>query len=84
MAFTWVDLTMVTINVVSSLISLNRGCVSDALSLLAWIVAGAVAWLFGGALEQNLGEYSQTPSDRIIADCALLLIATLMLGALYN
>ncbi|MFO6376100.1 CvpA family protein, partial [Pseudomonas aeruginosa] len=52
MAFTWVDWTMVAIIVVSSLISLSRGFVKEALSLLTWIVAGAVAWMFGGALAQ--------------------------------
>ncbi|PXB85321.1 colicin V production CvpA, partial [Pseudomonas aeruginosa] len=59
MAFTWVDWTMVAIIVVSSLISLSRGFVKEALSLLTWIVAGAVAWMFGGALAQHLGEYIQ-------------------------
>lgn len=34
---------MVAIIVVSSLISLSRGFVKEALSLLTWIVAGAVA-----------------------------------------
>ncbi|MFN2964459.1 CvpA family protein, partial [Escherichia coli] len=43
---------MVAIIVVSSLISLSRGFVKEALSLLTWIVAGAVAWMFGGALAQ--------------------------------
>lgn len=75
---------MVAIIVVSSLISLSRGFVKEALSLLTWIVAGAVAWMFGGALAQHLGEYIQTPSARIIAACALLFIATLLLGALVN
>ncbi|HEH8417665.1 CvpA family protein [Pseudomonas aeruginosa] len=84
MAFTWVDWTMVAIIVVSSLISLSRGFVKEALSLLTWIVAGAVAWMFGGALAQHLGEYIQTPSARIIAACALLFVATLLLGALVN
>ncbi|HBN8231247.1 TPA: CvpA family protein [Pseudomonas aeruginosa] len=84
MAFTWVDWTMVAIIVVSSLISLSRGFVKEALSLLTWIVAGAVAWMFGGALAQHLGEYIQTPSARIIAACALLFITTLLLGALVN
>ena len=46
---------MVAIIVVSSLISLSRGFVKEALSLLTWIVAGAVAWMFGGALAQHLG-----------------------------
>ncbi|MFZ5956198.1 CvpA family protein [Pseudomonas sp. QL9] len=84
MAFTWVDWTMIGIIVVSSLISLSRGFVKEALSLLTWIVAGAVAWMFGGALAEHLAPYIQLPSGRVIAACALLFLATLMLGALVN
>ncbi|TWI53093.1 membrane protein required for colicin V production [Pseudomonas duriflava] len=69
---------------VSSLISLKRGFVKEALSLLTWIVAGAIAWLFGGALSQHLTGIIQIPSARIIAACALLFVATLMVGALVN
>ena len=53
MAFTWVDWAIIAIIAVSSLISLSRGFVKEALSLLTWIVAGVVAWMFGGALSQQ-------------------------------
>ncbi len=75
---------MVGIVVISSLISLSRGFVKEALSLLTWIVAGAVAWMFGGALAEHLAPYIQLPSGRIIAACALLFVVTLLLGALVN
>ncbi|NTX92689.1 MULTISPECIES: CvpA family protein [unclassified Pseudomonas] len=84
MAFTWVDWTMIGIVVISSLISLSRGFVKEALSLLTWIVAGAVAWMFGGALAERLAPYIQLPSGRVIAACALLFVVTLLLGALVN
>lgn len=84
MAFTWVDWTIIAVIAVSSLISLKRGFVKEALSLLTWIVAGAVAWMFGGALSQHLGAYIETPSARVIAACIILFVATLMVGALVN
>lgn len=84
MAFTWVDWAFIAIIVVSSLISLSRGFVKEALSLLTWIIAGVVAWMFGGALSQHLGEWIETPSARVIAACAILFIATLLVGALIN
>lgn len=84
MAFTWVDWAIIAIIAVSSLISLSRGFVKEALSLLTWIVAGVVAWMFGGALSQHLDAYIQTPSMRVIAACAILFIATLLVGALVN
>lgn len=84
MAFTWVDWAIIAIIVVSSLISLSRGFVKEALSLVTWIIAGVVAWMFGGALSQHLGAYIETPSARVIAACVLLFVLTLLVGALIN
>lgn len=75
---------MIGIIVISSLISLSRGFVKEALSLVTWIVAGAVAWMFGGALSEHLAPYIQLPSGRVIAACAILFVVTLLLGALVN
>ncbi|WKL69201.1 CvpA family protein [Pseudomonas qingdaonensis] len=84
MAFTWVDWAILAIIAVSSLISLKRGFVKEALSLLTWIIAGAVAWMFGGGISQYLEGYIQTPSARVIAGCAILFVATLLVGAMIN
>ncbi|CAI8767441.1 CvpA family protein [Pseudomonas soli] len=84
MAFTWVDWAIIAIIAISSLISLKRGFVKEALSLLIWIVAGAVAWMFGGSLAQYLESYIQMPSARVIAGCAILFVATLLVGAMLN
>ena len=84
MAFTWVDWAIIAIIAISSLISLSRGFVKEALSLLTWIIAGVVAWMFGGALSQHLTDFIETPSARVIAACAFLFVVTLMVGALVN
>ena len=83
-AFTWVDWAIIAVIAVSSLISLKRGFVKEALSLLTWIIAGVIAWMFGGALSHHLAEYISTPSAQVIAACALLFVATLLVGALVN
>jgi membrane protein required for colicin V production len=83
-AFTWVDWAIIAIIVISSLISLSRGFVKEALSLLNWIVAGVVAWMFGGALAGHLTDYIETPSARVIAACAILFVVTLLVGALIS
>ena len=84
MAFTWVDWAIIAVIAVSSLISLKRGFVKEALSLLTWIIAGVIAWMFGGALSQHLSEFIETPSARVIAACAILFVTTLLVGALVN
>jgi membrane protein required for colicin V production len=52
--------------------------------LLTWIVAGLVAWLFGGALAGHLSPFIETPSIRVIVACSILFIMTLLLGGLIN
>ncbi|MBX9914265.1 MAG: CvpA family protein [Pseudomonadaceae bacterium] len=84
MLLTWVDWAIIAIIVISCLISLKRGFVKEALSLVTWIIAGMVAWMFGGALAQHLTEFIEVPSVRIIAGCAILFVATLLVGALVN
>ncbi|ONM43318.1 colicin V production CvpA [Halopseudomonas pachastrellae] len=83
-SLTWVDWAIVAIIVVSALISLTRGFVKEALSLLTWVIAGLVAWLFGGALAELLAPYIETPSLRVIAACSILFVMTLLLGGLIN
>jgi membrane protein required for colicin V production len=82
--FTPVDWAIIAIIAISALISLKRGFVKEALSLLTWIIAGVVAWMFGGSLSQYLVSYIETPSARVIAGCTILFVATLLLGAMVN
>ena len=84
MAFTWVDWLILAIIGVSALISIRRGFVKEALSLVVWVVAGVVAWLFGGAVAQHLTPFIDIPSARVIAACALLFVATLLVGGLVS
>lgn len=84
MTLGWIDWAIIAIIAVSALISLARGFVKEALSLLTWVVAGLVAWLFGGALAGHLSSYIETPSIRVIVACSILFILTLLLGGLIN
>ncbi|AHL76029.1 CvpA family protein [Pseudomonas sp. KSR10] len=84
MTLTWVDWAFIAVVVISSLISLKRGFVKEALSLLTWIIAGVVAWMFGGALSHHLAEFISTPSFQVIAACVILFVVTLLVGALIN
>lgn len=84
MTLGWIDWAIIAIITVSALISLTRGFVKEALSLLTWVVAGLVAWLFGGALAGHLSPFIETPSIRVIVACSILFIMTLLLGGLIN
>jgi membrane protein required for colicin V production len=82
--FTPVDWAILAIVAISALISLKRGFVKEALSLVTWIIAGVVAWMFGAGLSGYFVNYIETPSFRVIAACTILFIATLLVGAMIN
>lgn len=84
MTFNWVDVLILGIVLISSLISLSRGFIKEALSLVIWVFAGVVTWMFGGSLAHYLEPYIDMPSVRTIAACALLFVVTLMVGGLVN
>ncbi len=84
MSLTWVDWTIVAIIVISALISLSRGFFKEVLSLMTWIAAAIISWLFAGSLALMFEEYIATPSLRVMAAAALLFVATLLTGGLIN
>lgn len=80
----WIDFSIIGIIGISVLISLMRGFVREAISLLTWIIAFVVAFKFCGALANLFASFIQTPFLRLILSFALLFIIVLVLGALIN
>jgi len=80
----WADWVILAILVVSSLISLKRGFVKEALSMANWVLAFIVAMTFGEQLSSLLVNQITTPSVRDMVAFALLFAATLIVGAMVN
>jgi uncharacterized membrane protein required for colicin V production len=80
----WADWTIVVILVLSSLISIKRGFVKEALSLATWILAVIIALFFSERLAVLLTDSITTPSVREVVAFAILFIATLLVGAMVN
>ena len=80
----WADWAIVVVLSLSSVISLARGFIKEALSLVIWIVALVVANVFSSRLEVFLTDLIATPSLRSIAAFALVFIGVLLIGALLN
>ena len=79
----WIDYAILAVIGISALISLIRGFVKEAVSLVVWISAFFVASSF----YVNLSIYLTNISDPLIrnaASIAILFITTLILGALVN
>lgn len=80
----WADWIIVAVIGISGLISLKRGFVKEALSLVVWIAAFVVAIAFHDRLATLLTEQVSAPSLRAMLAFAILFIATLIIGALVN
>ena len=79
----WIDYAILTIIGISTLISLIRGFVKEAVSLIVWICAFFVASNF----YQDLAAYLTNIGDPMLrnaAAIAILFVITLILGALVN
>lgn len=80
----WADWIIVGILVISSLISLKRGFIKEALSLAVWIAAFLVAMVFSDPLATLLVDIIATPSIRYLTAFIILFISTLVVGGLIN
>lgn len=80
----WADWTIVAVIAVSCLISIWRGFVREALSLLAWVAATFVAIAFHPRLAVVLSTWIEAPSIRTVLAFLILFLATLLVGALLN
>lgn len=79
----WVDYAILAIIGVSTLVSLIRGFVKEAISLVIWIGAFFIASTFYG----DLAAYLTNISDQFIRNAAaitVLFVSTLIIGALVN
>lgn len=79
----WVDYAILALIGVSTLISLVRGFVKEAVSLVVWISAFFIASQFYANLASLLTQIAD-PFLRNAAAIAILFITTLILGALVN
>lgn len=78
----WADWAILAIIGISSLISVARGFVKEAISLAVWFVAFFIALAFQDPLATLLQHQIESVSLRYIIAFAILFIATLMVGAM--
>lgn len=81
----WADFAIIGIVTLSTLISVIRGFIKEALSLLAWVAAFAVSMLFYEQVANTLlTDVITTPSLRYLAAWAGLFVAVLLATSIIN
>ena len=78
----WADYLIILLIALSVLIGLWRGLLREVISLVTWIAAFAIAFLFAEDGAAHLTPYLDTPSLRVAAAFGGLFLATLLLGGL--
>ncbi|PYE35274.1 membrane protein required for colicin V production [Idiomarina fontislapidosi] len=79
----WIDYAIIIIITISTLVSLVRGFVKEAVSLVIWIAAFVISSQFYKDLAVYFTEI-QDPLVRNAAAIAALFVATLIIGAILN
>ncbi|MFT5392536.1 MAG: membrane protein required for colicin V production [Gammaproteobacteria bacterium] len=80
----WADVAILAVLGLSALVSLFRGFVREAISLLGWIAAFWVALTFMEPVARVLDVYIEAPSLRAAAAFLGLFLGILMLTAVVN
>lgn len=81
---TWADWAIIAVLGLSALISVVRGFVKEAVSLLIWLAAGVVASIFHDQLASLMDGLIDTPSLRMLAAWIILFVAVLIVGGILN
>lgn len=82
--FNWIDYTIIAIIALSVLISVMRGFVREIISLVIWIAAIIVSFIFYRYIAGLLVNVIHSDSVRLVISFVGLFLVTLMLGMLIN
>lgn len=78
----WVDIAVIGVIVVSALVGVARGLVREVLSLVVWIAALGLGWLYHKQVAEMLVAQIAEPSVRLAAGFIGIVILVLILGAI--
>lgn len=84
MTWDWVDLAIIGVIALSVITGLIRGFVKELVALCVWVFAIWVAFHYSQNIDPWLQQYIQDKTIRTIAAFILVLIATLIVGAIVN
>ena len=80
----WADYAILAILLLSIVVSFSRGFLREALSVIVWVAAFAVATAYADQVAVRLTDYVAVPSVRLAAGFLLLLLAMLIVGGLVS
>lgn len=80
----WIDFAIIGIILISAFISLIRGFVREALSLVAWVVSFWIALTFAGGFAELFLQSIDDKTFRVVVGFGILFVTSLILFAVVN
>ena len=84
MAIAWIDVVILALIVLSAILSLFRGFVTEAVALATWLIALWVAMTFYEELGVWLSQWITLASAQKITAFAILFVCVLIIGTVIN
>lgn len=78
----WVDVALIAVILLSALIGVARGLVREVLSLVVWVAALGLGWLYHRDVAELLTAQIAEPSVRLAAAFIGIVVVVLILGAI--
>lgn len=82
--FNWIDYSIIALIAVSIIISLIRGFVREALSLVTWIAAVLISFNFANNLSVLFAGHIKSDKVSYLIAFAILFFSTLIIGVVVN
>lgn len=80
----WVDIVILVIIGLSVITGLIRGFLKELIALCVWFIAIWLAYHYYSFLDPLLQPYIQDKTARTVAGFVIILVATLLVGGLFN
>lgn len=80
----WLDYCLLALAFVSVVVGALRGFTKEVLSLVIWVMAFGLAWLFGDFASDQLKNLVSIPALRTVAGHALCFFGGLLVGAIIS
>ena len=78
----WVDYCIIVIVAVSTFVGVIRGFTRETLALMTWLLAFALAYIFGDFLASRIEGLISVPSIRVATAYGALFLGGLVIGAI--
>ena len=84
MSWNWIDCVIIAVIALSMITGLFRGFIKELIALGVWVLAIWLAFTYTSVVDPWLQPYIQDKTARMVVSFVAILLATIILGGLFN